>query len=287
LISASLAAEHPADLRRWQVVPSNRAWPRRLLAVAIVVAGLFLHEAVVEWAEPRAAVGSEGVGAGTFPVVEVAGLGSRGGGFSALTERLADDGVPVLDFDPDRAGVQPLLYEPDDPDETVADLAEDVVAPAIEEALDRAGYDPDTQVVDVVTHSTGGLAVRHLVERVPGWADRVDDLVLVAVPDHGSWVVYAETRGGGPFAGLGADMKPGSAFLDGLGYAEPDGEVYTTIGGDPWLLRRLAPRGFDDQVSAYSPFLDGAANSIYPSFHGRLLRNDGVVDTIAATLRAR
>ncbi len=259
---------------------------RRLLAVLLIVAGLVVGELVAEWAEPRTAVGAEGVGAGTFPVVEVAGLGSRGTGFSALTRRLQRDGVPVLDFDPDRAGVQPLLYEPDDPRGTIADLAEDVVAPAIDAALTRAGYDPGTQVVDVVTHSTGGLAVRHLVEQVPGWAQRVDDLVLVAVPDHGSWVVWAETRGGGPFAGLGADMRPGSAFLEGLGYAEPAGEVYTTIGGDPWLLRWLAPRGFDDQVPARSPFLDGAANNVYPSLHGRLLRNDDVVDKIVATLRA-
>jgi hypothetical protein len=252
-----------------------------------VVLGLVVQQQVATWLEPRADVGAEGVGAGTFPVVEVAGLGSRGAGFAELTAQLGRSGVPVLDFDPDTAGTQPLVYEPDDPDGTITDLARDVVAPEIAAALTRAGYDPDSQVVDVVTHSTGGLAMRYLVEEVPGWASRVDDLVLVAVPDHGSWVVYAETRGHGPFAGLGSDMEPGSAFLDHLGYTEPDDEVYTTFGGDPWLLRRLAPRGFDDQVAARSPFLDGAANNVYPSFHGRLLRNLDVVDKIAATLRAR
>lgn len=260
---------------------------RRLLAVVIVLVGLLAGEVVSRLAEPRAEVGSEGVGAGSFPVVEVAGLGSRGSGFAALTRRLEEEGVPVLDFDPDRAGVQPLLYEPDDPAGTIPDLAEEVVAPAIADALTRAGYEPDTQVVDVVTHSTGGLAVRHLVEQVPGWAERVDDLVLVAVPDHGSRLVDLETRGGGPFSGLGADMAPGSAFLDGLGYSEPEGEVYTTVGGDPWLLRWAAPGGFDDQVPATSPFLVGAANSVYPSFHGRLLRSDAVVDLVVATIGLR
>jgi hypothetical protein len=125
---------------------------------------------------------------------------------------------------------------------------------------------------------------------VPGWAERVDDLVMVAVPNHGSWLVWAETRGGGPFAGLGSDMRPGSAFLDGLGYAEPAGEVYTTVGGDPWLFRWVGGAGgrggFDDQVASRSPFLDDAANNVYPSFHGRLLRNDGVLDLVTATLRA-
>jgi triacylglycerol esterase/lipase EstA (alpha/beta hydrolase family) len=256
-------------------------------ALGIVAAVLLVGNALAVRLEPRAAVGSAGVGAGTFPVVEVAGLGSRGGGFAALTARLRRDGVPVLDFDADKAGVQPLLYDPKDPGEDLTDLAQDVVAPAIAAALTRTGYDPDTQVVDVVSHSTGGLAMRELVEKVPGWAARVDDLVLVAVPDHGSWLVYAETRGGGLFAGLGADMRPGSAFLDGLGYAEPDGEVYTTFGGDPWLLRWAWPGGFDDQVPATSPFLERAANNVYPSFHGRLLRNGDVVDKIAATLRAR
>jgi hypothetical protein len=260
---------------------------RRLVALLLVAVGLVALALLPQLLEPRASVGSAGVGAGTFPVVEVAGLGSNGSGYARLTRRLQRDGVPVLDFDPARAGTQPLLYQPTDPAAGVADLAEDTVAPAIADALTRAGYDPATQVVDVVAHSTGGLAVRHLVEQVPGWAERVDDLVLVAVPDHGSWLVWAETRGGGPFDQLGKDMRPGSAFLDGLGYAEPDGEVYTTIGGDPWLLRPFGPGGFDDQVPARSPFLDGAANNVYPSFHGRLLRNGAVVDKIAATLRAR
>ena len=133
--------------------------------------------------------------------------------------------------------------------------------------------------------------MRYLIEEVPGWADRVDDHVMAAVPNHGSWVVFAETRGGGPFSALGSDMRPGSRFLDDLGYDEPDGEVYTTIGGDPWLLRWLrwlppAGTGFDDQVGSTSPFLDGAANNVYPSFHGRLLRNEDVIDKIVATLRA-
>jgi hypothetical protein len=269
------------------VPPTVRAWPRRLLALAVIAALLVVQQLLTPWSELRTEVGAEGVGAGTFPVVEVAGLGSNGGGFRALTASLAARGVPVLDFDADEAGVQPLLYRPDDPDLGISGLAGDIVAPAIGRALTRAGYDPDTQVVDVVAHSTGGLAMRHLVEQVPGWADRVDDLVMVAVPNHGSRVVWLETRGGGPFDTLGQDMRPGSSFLDGLGYAEPDSEVYTTVGGAPWIFGWLGRgTGFDDQVPSTSPFLDGAANNVYPSFHGRLLRNSGVIDLVAATLAA-
>ncbi len=263
-------------------------WRRRLLVLVLVLAVVAVSELAGRLLEPRADVGAEGVGDGTFPVVEVAGLGSDGGGFAALTARLTRDGVPVLDFDAAEAGIQPLLYQPDSGSETITDLAEDVLAPEIADALTRAGFDAGTQVVDVVAHSTGGLAARYLVEKVPGWAERVDDLVMAAVPNHGSLLVWAETRGGGPFDALGLDMKPGSAFLESLGYDEPDGEVYTTIGGDPWIFRGVLPfgRGFDDQVPSRSPFLDGAANNVYPSFHGRLLRSDAVVDKIADTLRA-
>ena len=266
--------------------PGPRTWSRPVLLVAAVAALLVARQLLAPWTELRTDVGAEGVGAGTFPVVEVAGLGSRGGGFASLTSSLLAKGVPVLDFDAGEEGVQPLLYEPDDPDLGIAGLADSTVAPAIDEALARAGFDPDTHV-DVVAHSTGGLAMRHLVEQVPGWAERVDDLVMVAVPNHGSTLVWLETRGRGPFNALGRDMRPGSSFLDGLGYAEPDGEVYTTVAGDPLLFTWLGPGiGFDDQVSTTSPYLVGAANNVYPSFHGRLLRNDGVIELVVATLGA-
>jgi hypothetical protein len=261
---------------------------RRLLGIALAAALMGVQQLASPWLEPRADVGSAGVGAGTFPVVEVSGLGSDGSGYAALTSALVADGVPVIDFDPDADGVQPLVFPRRDIASSVAALAEDTVAPEIESALVRAGYDAD-QTVDVVTHSTGGLVMRDLVER-RGWGPRVDDLVMVAVPNHGSTVVWLETRGGNPFNGLGRDMRPGSAYLRSLGFAEPRGEVYTTFGGDPALFRWVPwlgwGAGFDDQVPSYSPFLEGAANNVYPSFHGRLLDNDAVVDKIVATLRA-
>lgn len=272
----------PPEVRR------ARRWPRRLRRVAevlvVVVVTLHLMDTQV-----RTAVGAEGLGRGSFPVVEVAGLGSKGTGFADLTRRLQAAGTPVLDFDPDRSGVQPLLYRPTSSGTHIGDLAVDVVLPAIRDALERAGYDPDTQVVDVVAHSMGGLPVRYLVEHpVEGWDTRVDDLVMVGTPNHGSDVVYWETRGGGPFKGLGADMRPGSAFLTSLGYDEPPGQVYTTIGGDPWLFRwyRFGDHGFDDQVPAESPFLDGAAHDTFAALHGDLLHDDELETLVLATLAA-
>ncbi|MET0448545.1 MAG: hypothetical protein ABW004_09055 [Aeromicrobium sp.] len=235
------------------------------------------------------AVGAEGVGQGSFPVVEVAGLGSDGSGFAKLTAELQGDGVTVLDFDPDEAGVQPLTYRPP-AGQDIPELADETVAPALRAALSRAGMDPDTQVVDVVAHSMGGLVMRYLVEQASdSWASRVDDLVMVATPNHGSSVIGWETSvGGNHFAALGDDMTPGSRFLDSLGTKEPAGEVYTTVGGDPWMFRwyRHGSHGFDDQVPSESPFMSGAANNTRPYLHGRLLRHDDVVDLVAETLRA-
>ncbi len=234
----------------------------------------------------RTPVGAAGVGTGSHPVVEVAGLGSDGTVFDKLTAALRAEGTTVLDLDPARGGVQPLTYRPRAGIRMPA-LAEEVVAPAIRSALRRAGLPRDT-TIDVVTHSTGGLLMRYLVEE-RGWATQVDDLVQVAVPNHGSDLVAWETNlGDNAMGGLGDDMAPGSAFLDSLGYAEPAGEVYTTIGGDPWFFRwlRYGKHGFDDQVPSESPFLLGAANNTYPHAHGRLLRADEVVRLVVRTLAA-
>ena len=238
----------------------------------------------------RTAVGAAGVGGGRFPVAEVAGLGSDGAGFAKLTAALRQRGTTVLDFDPGTPGSQPLTYRPAD-GVGVADVAVDLVQPAIHEALARAGYDPATQQIDAVTHSMGGLAVRYLVEHPVGtWAEQVDDLVMVATPNHGSDVIGWETSlGDNPMQRLGQDMSPHSSFLDALGYAEPAGEVYTTIGGDPWVFRwlRHGAHGFDDQVPAESPFLTGAALDTFAHLHGRLLRSDEVVALVVRTLAAR
>ena len=255
--------------------------------IAVVVVTLNLMDTQV-----RTPVGAEGGGRGSFPVVEVAGLGSEGAHFSGLTTRLEAEGVTVLDFDPTTPGAQALHYRPNEPVASthIPDLAVHFVLPSIRQALRRAGLDPDTQRVDVVAHSMGGLLMRYLVEHpVDGWDHRVDDLVMVGTPNHGSSVVYWDTHlgGGSSFRGVGDDMEPGSDFLDALGYQEPHGQTYTSIGGDPWIFRwlRYGDHGFDDQVPTESPFLQGAALDTYGSLHGRLLLNHEVVILISDTLR--
>jgi hypothetical protein len=278
------AVSHRPRWLRWL----GRGWRRRLALTAapLALAALVLTRMDTQVHMP---VGARGVGQGSLPVVLVAGLGSDGTGFDDLARELVADGVPVLDLDPRRPGRQPLVYRPDERDDGIGEAAVRVVAPQIESAMARAGLDPATDRVDVVAHSMGGLLVRYLVEHpVPGWAERVDDLVMVATPNHGSDVIYWESRRDGPFNALGRDMRPGSAFLDALGYAEPPGEVYTAVGGDPWMFRwyRHGAHGFDDQVPSESPFLGGAALHTYPRLHGRLLDDPDVVDLVVSTLRA-
>ena len=267
----------------------RRRHPWRALAALLVVLAV-MSAALVRLDSPvRTPVGARGVGQGSFPVVEVAGLGSSGENFAPLTRSLERAGTEVLDFDPDRPGSQPLVYVPR-AGAGIAEVAVDGVQPAVRAALERGGHDPDRQVVDVVAHSMGGLLVRDLVEHPVGrWASRVDDLVMVATPNHGSDVIYWETRpGSGRFATLGEQMRPGSAFLRRLGTTEPPGEVYTAVGGDPWIFRwyRHGAHGFDDQVPTESVFMTGAALDTYDHLHGKLLPSPAVIRLVMETLRA-
>lgn len=287
-------------------------WGRTLLAMAVCAAagGAVMTQVNTPVRTP---VGALGVGTGSHPVVELAGLESAGSGFAALTARLQDDGVTVLDFDAVRAGVQPLTWRPASGQEHLPQIAARVIQPAIRKALVRAGLDPDRTVIDVVAHSAGGLLARFLLEQPgaevgswtdtrgwygdslridPGWAARIDDLVLIATPNQGSTIGSLEATlgpGASPFEGAGEDIAPGSPFLSRMGTREPDGEVYTTVGGDPWMFRflRYGTHGFDGAVPAEAAFLPGAAVNTFSHTHGRLLPAAEVVSVVAATLAAK
>jgi hypothetical protein len=249
----------------------------------------------------RPPVGAAGVGEGPLPVVLVAGFMSSGAGFARLIGALEAAGTPVLDFDPARPGAQPFTLAPTSADQHVTDIAATGLQPAIKAALARSGFDPERQHVDVVAHSVGGLVARVLVE-LPGgpvdagWAARVDDLVMVATPNHGSafgsWLARAGPSS--PWHGIAGDFKPGSPLLERLGTAEPAGEVYTAIGGEAWPFNWLRSdddgdgvrHGHDGVVPAESPAMRGALLAVEPRSHGRLLSYGPVVDRIVATLRA-
>jgi hypothetical protein len=279
---------------------SGRRWPKVLVGIllSMTLAADAAAVALFHLSRPlRPPIGAAGVGEGPLPVVLVAGVASRGDGFRRLTAALEAAGTPVLDFNATVPGVQPFTFVPADPEQHVPDIAAGVLQPAIKEALTRGGFDPERQHVDVVAHSVGGLLARFLVERVPGWAARVDDLVMVATPNHGSSFGsrLAASEHHAEWNGVAADFRPGSPFLVDLGSAEPAGEVYTSIGGEAWPLNWLRrdidgdgrSHGHDGVVPAESPALAGALLAIEPRSHGKLLPDRRVIERITATLRAR
>jgi hypothetical protein len=283
----------------------RRRWPAVVVGVLLCVTLLTDVAAllVARLTSPlRPPVGAAGVGEGSLPVVLVAGVASRGDGFARLIATLQAQGTPVLDFDPARPGAQPFTFVPSRPDQHVADVAAGMLQPAIKAALARGSFDPERQHVDIVAHSVGGLLARFLVERPggavdPTWAARVDDLVMVATPNHGS--SFGARLAGSDhqpvWNGIARDFRPGSQLLADLGGAEPRGEVYTVIGGEAWPLNWWRSdvdgdghsHGMDGVVPAESPALTGALLVVEPRSHGKLLSYQRVVDRITATLRAK
>lgn len=278
---------------------------RALLVLLVVVdlSGAALACVLSRIEQPlRPPVASQGVGSGSFPIVLLAGLESDGASFTPLLAALEAEGAAVIDFDASRAGTQPLTWTPPSPTQDLPTLAADVIQPAIDAAVARAGYDVATQPIDIVAHSVGGLAARFLVEHpggrvAPSWRARVDDLVMVATPNHGSafgaW--FAQLGSDSPWERVAEDFKPESPFLQLMGVKEPAGEVYTAIGGEVWSMGLLRSdqdqdgkeHGHDGVVPAESPAVEGAPLTIELHSHGKLLRAPEVIARITATLRAR
>jgi hypothetical protein len=229
------------------------------------------------------------------PVVLLPGWHGDPASFGRMIPALGAAGLDVLDFDPGRPGPQALAYAPRAGDQHIPDVAAGVVAPAVEAALGRAGHRPGARI-HLVGFSMGGLIARHLVEKA-GWAGRVETLVMLGTPNHGTiagWVP-AKVGGFGRWNATGGDMRPGSPFLRGLGTAEPPGERYVAVGGaPPWLpLPRHdydgdgVAHGYDGLVPAESPFLTGAENYLVPAHHGALPGDPQAISLVTTALGRR
>ncbi len=252
----------------------------------------------------------------SYPVVLIPGWHGDGGGFGEMIPKLTAQGFTVLDFDTTAPGIQAMSYAPTASGQHISYVAAKVVEEKILTALTANGYNPATQKVDVVAHSMGGLVARFLVEQ-PGadvdywsastgwygdgvpdqatdWASRVDDLVMLGTPNHGTWEAWIPgTIGGfGNWNASGGDMAPASRFLTRMGYAERAGEYYSAIGGDPWYLQWLQydytgdgiKHGFDGVVPAESPYVTGADFSLTGVHHGELLTADQPLDIVISSL---
>jgi alpha/beta hydrolase family protein len=257
---------------------------RRRLALAMVVLAVVL---VAPGGPARAEL--------PVPVVLIPGWHGEPAAFDRMVPALEAAGLTVLDFDPSRPGSQALAYAPTADGQHIPDVAARVVKPAVDAALARAGYPPGTPV-DIVGYSMGGLLARYLIEKA-GWAGRVETLVMLGTPNHGTIAAWVPgTLGGfGRWNATGGDMRPGSPFLRSMGPSEPAGERYVALGGAPaWLP---VPRhdydgdgvahGYDGLVPSESPFLAGDEHYLVPVHHGALPRDLQAVDLIVQALGRR
>ena len=246
-----------------------------------------------------------------YPVVLIPGWHGAASTFNEMIPKLQAQGLTVLDFDSATAGTQALGYAPTASGQHISYVAGKVVEEKIQAALAANGY-AATQPIDIVAHSMGGLVSRFLIEQ-PGadvdywsstsgwygdgvadvrtdWASRVDDLIMLGTPNHGTWQGWVPgTLGGfGMWNATGGDMAPNSKFLTRMGYAEKAGEYYKTIGGDPWYLQWLQydyngdgiSHGFDGVVPAESPFLTGSDQTLVGFHHGELVTADQPLDLV-------
>lgn len=253
---------------------------------------------------------------GNYPIVLIPGWHGAASTFNEMIPKLQAQGLTVIDFDSATPGTQAMGYAPTAAGQHISYVAGKIVEEQIKTALTANGYDANTQKIDIVAHSMGGLVSRFLLEK-PGadvdnwssttgwygdgiadvdtnWKARVDDLIMLGTPNHGTWEAWIPgTIGGfGNWNATGGDMAPNSKFLSLMGYAEPTGEYYTTIGGDPTYLQFFqydyngdgVSHGFDGVVPAESPFLTGSVQALFNSHHGALVTDDAPLDMVIGEL---
>lgn len=127
----------------------------------------------------------------------------------------------------------------------------------------------DRGKIDLVAYDAGGLATRWALRWWPSLLDQIDDLVLFATPNYGTYL--AELSILGCFASC-LQMRPSSQFLSLLnseGDTPGPGISYTTIWSrtDEWFL---------PVYPAPSPELTGATNiAVQDLCTGRVLTHGG------------
>jgi triacylglycerol lipase len=123
--------------------------------------------------------------------------------------------------------------------------------------------------VDIVAHSMGGLAVRHLFSAHPRSARRIHRVICLGSP-------HAGTRTAWLGWGIGArEMRPGSEFLSKLPRGVPEGSDFVNIRAP--LDLRILPGS--------STELAGARNFQVPCLgHRDLLRRGAVLRRIVELL---
>lgn len=250
-----------------------------------------------------------------YPVLLVHGWTGAGWNWDEMIPKLQAQGLTVLDCDGSKAGVQALTYAPTSASQHISYIAGKIVQPKIDTCLTTSGYST-SQKIDVVAHSMGGLVSRFLVEKGGAdvdywssstgwygdgvadvntkWKNQIDDLVMLGTPNRASVVSWAPSSlpEFTVWQSSGLDMVQGALFVDLMGLAEPAGEYYTCIGGDPWYLQNPSydydgdgvSHGWDGIVAAEGPFLTGCDNQLTGSNHIGLILDDGPLDAVIQSL---
>lgn len=252
---------------------------------------------------------------GNYPILLVHGWTSQGSTFDEMIPKLQAQGLAVLDCDTTKTGTQALSYGPTASGQHISYLAGKVLQPKVNQCLTDNGYST-SQKIDVIGHSMGGLTSRFLVEKGGAdvdywsnttgwygdgiadvetkWKSQVDDLIVLGTPNHGAVIPWVPS--GLPnffnWQASGTDMVQNAKFLQLMGYAEPAGETYSCIGGDPSYLQFPkfdfdgdgVSHGWDGIVPAESPFLTGCNNFLTGSNHSGLRTDDAPIDLVIQEL---
>lgn len=126
--------------------------------------------------------------AGRNPLLLLHGIDDTSKLFDCLRPRL---GV--------HADVRCLDLQPNNGDAGLDELAVQVAS------YINAGF-PEVEKLDIVGFSMGGLVARYYVQRLCGLS-RVERLITISTPHHGTWMAYLRRN-------MGArQMRPGSNFL--------------------------------------------------------------------------
>jgi len=191
----------------------------------------------------------------------------------------------------------PIRWEPSRPGMTIPEVAEEVLRPAIAEALEDETL---RAPLHAIGHSTGGLLLRWLVEQSPEDPLELDKLVLLSTPNAGARTGVASIACDTykqPWREIACELKPSSATLQTLGTKVPDGVAteYLTFGVETRPNLLPAP-GFDgdgdgtrhthdNAVMAESAWLEGAEFRIWRGVRTRSHFTVACSSTVAVWIR--
>jgi triacylglycerol esterase/lipase EstA (alpha/beta hydrolase family) len=197
---------------------------------------------------------------GGAPVLLIHGfLGTRGSMYP-LESRLVEDGFTVFSFNLGALNSRDIRRSAFQ------------IHRKIESILSQTSLDQ----INIIGHSMGGLIGLYYIKKLGGHA-RVNKLVMMGSPVHGTWVALAGVATLGLFSASSWQLLPRSGFLDELHQGPiPAGvEVHTLAAARDWVCPLPSTR------------LRGAKATTVPYGHSSLVVSADVYRRIVGILRTR